>query len=99
MISIIVPTLNEETRIGATLRALQELPGEKEILIADGGSDDRTTAIAAELGIRVMACQRGRGCQIRTAAAEAKGDVLWFVHGDSRPETGGLGGIGPGVRR
>ena len=49
MVSIVVPTLNEEIRIGATLRALQELPGEKEILIADGGSDDRTTDIAAEL--------------------------------------------------
>jgi rSAM/selenodomain-associated transferase 2 len=98
MVSIVVPTLNEEIRIGATLRALQELPGEKEILIADGGSDDRTTDIAAELGIRVVACQRGRGCQIRTAAAEAKGDVLWFVHGDSRPEAGALEAIGTALR-
>ncbi|MDQ1471809.1 MAG: hypothetical protein QOJ99_3289 [Bryobacterales bacterium] len=93
MVSIIVPTLNEEARIGETLRALQELPGEKEILIADGGSEDRTTGIASELGVRVVACQRGRGCQIRTAAAEATGDVLWFVHADSRPEAGALESI------
>ena len=94
MISIIVPTLNEETRIAATLQALQALPGEKEILLADGGSEDRTAAIAEAAGVRVVACQRGRGCQLRTAAAQAKGDVLWFVHADSRPESGALEAIG-----
>lgn len=98
MVSIVVPTLNEETRIAATLRALQDLPGEKEILIADGGSGDRTADIAAGLGIRVVACQRGRGCQIRTAAAEAKGDILWFVHADSRPEAGALEAIRKALR-
>lgn len=93
MISIVVPTLNEEARIGATIEALQALPGEKEILVADGGSDDKTATIATELGVRVVPCQRGRGCQIRTAAAEATGDVLWFVHADSRPEAGALEAI------
>ena len=98
MVSIVVPTLNEETRIGATLRALHELPGKKEILIADGGSEDCTAAIAAKLGVRVVTCQRGRGCQLRTAAAEAKGDVLWFVHADTRPEPGALEAIGKALR-
>ena len=98
MISIVVPTLNEESRIAATIEALQALPGEKEILIADGGSEDRTASIAAELGLRVVACQRGRGCQIRTAAAEATGDVLWFVHADSRPEAGALAAIRTALR-
>jgi len=90
MVSIVVPTLNEETRIAGTLQALQSLPGDKQILIADGGSEDRTADIATELGVRVVACPRGRGCQIRTAAAEAKGDVLWFVHADTRPAAGAL---------
>lgn len=94
MVSIIVPTLNEETRIALTLQALQALPGEKEILIADGGSQDRTVAIAEHAGVRVVACQRGRGCQLRTAAAEAKGEVLWFVHADTRPEPAALPAIG-----
>ncbi len=94
MVSIVVPTLNEEAVIAGTLQTLQALPGEKEILIADGGSEDRTTAIAAELGVRAVTCQRGRGCQLRTAAAEAKGDVLWFVHADTRPEPGALEAIG-----
>lgn len=94
MVSIVVPTLNEEAAIAATLQTLQALPVEKEILIADGGSEDRTAAIAAELGVRVVACQRGRGCQLRTAAAQAKGDILWFVHADTRPEPGALEAIG-----
>ncbi len=93
MISIVVPTLNEEAAIAETIRTLQALPGEKEILIADGGSEDRTPAIAEELGVRVVACQRGRGCQLRTAAAVARGDVLWFVHADTRPEARALEAI------
>lgn len=94
MVSIVVPTLNEEAAIAGTIQTLQALPGEKEILIADGGSEDRTAAIAAEMGVRVVACQRGRGCQLRTAAAEAKGDVVWFIHADTRPERRALQAIG-----
>ncbi len=93
MVSIIIPALNEETRIGGTVRALLALSGEKEILVADGGSDDLTVEIATRLGVRVVSCERGRGCQIRTAALEATGDVLWFVHADTRPEDGALESI------
>jgi rSAM/selenodomain-associated transferase 2 len=93
MVSIIVPALNEEARIAETLLALQALSGEKEILVADGGSEDRTVEIAKGLGVRVVPSGRGRGCQIRTAALEARGAVLWFVHADSRPEEGALQSI------
>ena len=93
MVSIIVPALNEEARIACTLRALLALSGEKEILVADGGSEDLTVEIATGLGVRVVACERGRGCQIRTAAREATGCVLWFVHADTRPENGALESI------
>ena len=93
MVSIIVPALNEEARIACTLRALLALSGEKEILVADGGSEDLTVEIATGLGVRVVACERGRGCQLRTAALEAEGGVLWFVHADTRPENGALEAI------
>jgi rSAM/selenodomain-associated transferase 2 len=93
MVSIIVPALNEETQIGGTLRALLALSGEKEILVADGGSEDLTVEIATGLGVRVVTCERGRGCQIRTAALEATGSVLWFVHADTRPENGAIESI------
>ena len=93
MVSIIVPALNEESRIAETLRALLELSGDKEILVADGGSEDRTVEFATQPGVRVVPCQRGRGCQLRTAAAQATGDVLWFIHADTRPEAGALQSI------
>ncbi|MEO8127632.1 MAG: TIGR04283 family arsenosugar biosynthesis glycosyltransferase [Bryobacteraceae bacterium] len=93
MITIIVPTLNEETWIAGTLRALQRLTGAAEILVADGGSTDRTREIAAELGARVLVCPRGRGAQICSAAAQASGDALWIVHADTRPEAGAIESI------
>lgn len=93
MVSIIVPTLNEEAQIASTLKALQALSGDKEIIVADGGSEDRTVEIATDLGVRVVSCERGRGRQIRTAALEANGAVLWFVHADTRPESGALESI------
>ncbi|MGH9584292.1 MAG: TIGR04283 family arsenosugar biosynthesis glycosyltransferase [Bryobacteraceae bacterium] len=89
-ISIVVPTLNEEAEIAATIRALQNLRGEKEILIADGGSTDRTIAIAGQLGATVVHAPRGRGPQMHAAAAEATGDVLWFVHADTKPPAGAI---------
>ncbi len=98
MVSIIVPALNEEARIACTLRALLALSGEKEILVADGGSEDLTVEIATALGVRVVACERGRGSQIRTAALEATGSVLWFVHADTRPENGALDAIQDALR-
>ena len=98
LVSIIVLALNEEGQIGSTLRALQTLSGEKEILVADGGSDDRTVDIATSLGVRVVSCERGRGCQIRTAALEARGTVLWFVHADTRPQNGSLESIHDSLR-
>ncbi len=90
MVSIIVPTVNEESRIATNLHSLMELFGEKEILVVDGGSEDRTVEIAASLGVRVIRCERGRGFQIQTGAGEAQGEALWFVHADTRPESGAL---------
>ena len=98
MVSIIVLALNEEGQIASTLQTLQALTGEKEILVADGGSDDRTVEIATSLGVRVVPCERGRGRQIRTAALEAKGTVLWFVHADTRPQNGALESIHDSLR-
>ena len=76
--SIIVPTLNEESQITATLRALQKLSGEKEIIVADGGSTDKTIELAAAQGVRVVHSVRGRGPQMHAGALQAAGDVPPF---------------------
>lgn len=82
-ISIILPTLNEEEVLGPTLESLQS-GSNMEILIADGGSRDRTLEIAESFGARPIASRPGRGRQMNQGAAAAKGEVLVFVHADTR---------------
>jgi rSAM/selenodomain-associated transferase 2 len=84
-ISIVVPALNEAVCIVDTVRALQQLEGEKEIIVVDGGSSDETGALAGAQGVRVLLATPGRGKQMHAGALEATGDVLWFVHADTLP--------------
>lgn len=82
-IAAIVPVLDEELRIGPCLAALRAVSGIAEIVVVDGGSGDRTVAIARSVpGVRVMETTRGRGSQMNAGAAEATADVLLFVHAD-----------------
>ena len=81
-ISIIVPTLNEESNIDALA---QNLAGTGvELLLVDGGSSDGTVAAAEQRGLRVVSSERGRGKQLNTGAAAAKGQILLFLHADTR---------------
>lgn len=82
-ISILIPTLNEESCLAETLAVATRLQP-FEIIVADGGSVDRTVEIALEY-CRVAPCGTGRGVQQRAAAEMATGDVLWFLHADSTP--------------
>jgi glycosyltransferase involved in cell wall biosynthesis len=55
-----------------------------EVLGADGGSTDATTALAAAAGARVIDAPRGRGAQMNAAARLARAPMLLFLHADSR---------------
>jgi rSAM/selenodomain-associated transferase 2 len=92
-VTIIVPTLNEEAYIIATLTALKQLSGEKEILVVDGGSTDGTIRLARSQHVTVIEAPQGRGPQMHAGALQAAGDVLWFVHADSIPPPGALNEI------
>ncbi|HEU4454329.1 MAG TPA: TIGR04283 family arsenosugar biosynthesis glycosyltransferase [Longimicrobium sp.] len=83
-ISVIIPTYNEEACIGRALAALREMEGDWEVIVADGGSGDATASIARAAGVRVVEGARGRGPQMNRGAAEATGDVLLFLHADTR---------------
>jgi len=93
MISVIIPTLNEEADLPHLLHALRCEEAEHETLVVDGGSGDRTVALARQLGARVLVAKPGRGIQLRLGAAESSGDVLLFLHADSRFPKGGLARI------
>ncbi|HEY7534086.1 MAG TPA: TIGR04283 family arsenosugar biosynthesis glycosyltransferase, partial [Nitrospiraceae bacterium] len=87
-ISVIIPTLNEERTITETIRHTAKL-GLSEIVVVDGGSSDRTIAQVASLGVaQVLTSQPGRARQLNAGAKASRGDVLLFVHADTRlPQT------------
>lgn len=81
-ISIILPVYNESGTIDTMLRQLEALPGDWEILFADGGSRDDTVQKIGNR-FRVLHSPKGRANQMNHGAANASGEVLWFVHCDS----------------
>ena len=91
-ISVIIPTLNEEIALPRLLRALQRLHDSVEIIVADGGSNDGTCAVAARAS-RLVIAPRGRGAQQAAGARLATGEVLWFLHADCEPATNSLAAI------
>ena len=88
-VSIIIPTWNEATCLGRTLSLLQSLsPPPQEIVLVDGGSTDRTVAIAQSYRDRLpltvlQAPAPGRSIQMNLGAAAAQGDLLCFLDADT----------------
>ena len=82
-ISMIIPIYNESKTICTMLAQLEQLPGNWEILFADGGSSDDTIE---KIGgaYTVLSCPKGRANQMNFAAQKASADVIWFVHCDSQ---------------
>jgi rSAM/selenodomain-associated transferase 2 len=87
-VSVIIPTFNEESCLGETLRRLRE-ERPHEVLVADGGSEDATCRLAAAAD-RLFHAPRGRAAQMNHAAAHATGELLLFLHADCRLEAGAL---------
>ncbi|HEV7997647.1 MAG TPA: TIGR04283 family arsenosugar biosynthesis glycosyltransferase [Stellaceae bacterium] len=87
-LSVIVPALNAAETLPQLLAGLCPQPLVGEIIVADGGSVDRTTALAEARGARVVTAPRGRGTQLAAGAGAASGHWLLFLHADCRPEPG-----------
>ena len=84
-LSIIIPVLDEAANISAALAALGPLRARgTEIVVVDGGSSDATIALAKPFADAVIAGDRGRAVQMNAGAARARGDVLLFLHADTR---------------
>jgi len=84
-LSVIVPVLNEEARMGALLLDLSRSHCYEQIIVVDGGSTDRTLEIVSNYPEVVLVKSRpGRAVQCNSGAEEATGDVFLFVHADTQ---------------
>jgi rSAM/selenodomain-associated transferase 2 len=89
-ISVIIPVLNEENHIAATLGPLLAWrDAGHEIIVVDGGSTDRTVSVARPLADQLLVSpRRGRAHQMNHGARAAYGDILLFLHADTQPPAG-----------
>lgn len=91
MITVVIPTLNAEGGLAATLAALVPAVVEglvREVIVVDGGSSDRTLDIADQAGVEIVKAAAGRGGQLQIGAARAKFPWLMFLHADTVLESG-----------
>jgi rSAM/selenodomain-associated transferase 2 len=94
MISVIIPTLNEEKNIANTLACVIGQQMECEILVVDGGSTDKTIHLARQYpGVKVLHSERGRAMQMNTGAQHATGNMLLFLHADTQLPPLGLAAV------
>jgi len=92
LISIVIPTLNEQAALGRLFNELDaDGSASLEVIVPDSGSDDTTEFVARGAGAKVVTGLRGRGQQLATGAWAARGDVIWFLHADSGLSPGTLG--------
>jgi len=84
-LSLIVPTLDEAEGIIETLQVLQPLRERGcEVIVVDGGSSDHTPLLARRWADQVLQSSRGRALQMNAGAAAARGEILCFLHADTR---------------
>jgi len=84
MLAVIIPTLNAEATIAATLAAVfaHDVPP-LEVLVVDGGSKDATRLLSTDGGARIIESAPGRGRQLALGAAETQAQWLLFLHADT----------------
>jgi len=94
-VSVIVPVLAEGARINALVDHLRVVGygTSLEILVVDGDPAGSTLAALDRTGIVTLTAPRGRASQQNAGAAAASGDILAFLHADTRLPAGALTAI------
>lgn len=99
MISVIIPTLNEEACIRRCIESVRSAAAGCEIIVADGGSKDRTREAAESYPeVRVVGSEPGRGNQMNSGASHAQGELFLFIHADTVLEEGWYDDIAAALR-
>ena len=84
--SIIIPAFNEGDMINSTIESISELAYSEssEIIVVDGHPDKTTINQITSLNVKKVCCRKGRGNQLNSGVAVAAGDILIFLHADTR---------------
>ena len=80
-ISVIIPTLNEEENLSRVIDWLEK--ADVEVIVADGGSTDRTITICEASRVKIVHSSRSRAAQMNAGAVSASGEILLFLHADT----------------
>ena len=93
-LSVVVPALDEAANLARLLPDLRRAWPDIEVIVVDGGSRDGTTdVVRGRPGVRLLQGARGRARQMNSGARQAGGDVLLFLHADTRLPDGAPGAI------
>jgi len=84
-VSFVIPVLNEQDTVAHLLRDLRRQYPPSQLIVVDGGSRDRTVALALPLCDLVLLSARGRAIQMNMGGQVAPSEYLFFLHADSRP--------------
>lgn len=84
--SFIIPVLDEEARVAGLLEDLRRrFPG-SQLIVVDGGSEDRSVAAALPHCDQLLLGERGRARQMNLGGRAAASPYLLFLHADTRPD-------------
>lgn len=84
-VGFVIPVLNEEAGIAGLLEYLREHFPDSELTVVDGGSSDRTVALALPRCTRLLIGEPGRAAQMNLGGRASSSDYLCFLHADSLP--------------
>lgn len=88
--SVIIPVLNEASVINHAVEHVHHIGGEIgahfdfEIIVVDGDAEGRTINAVKHTGAQTITSRKGRGSQMNAGAARAQGDILIFLHTDTK---------------